>query len=66
VVVGESFESFHSDQEEVIKRIAHREIREPLNLPPHIKIPKTDSPPKYKGEDDLDLSMNFVELQWTI
>ncbi|KAJ6552963.1 hypothetical protein B0H19DRAFT_1072454 [Mycena capillaripes] len=63
--IGGSFKSFHLDQEEAIKRIAHREISEPLNLSPHIKIPKTDAPPKYCGEDNLDLFMKFVELHFT-
>ncbi|KAJ6453275.1 hypothetical protein C8R47DRAFT_1229074 [Mycena vitilis] len=63
--MGSTFESFHHDQEIAIKRIAHREIGEPLNLPPHFKIPKTDPPPKYKGEDDLDVFMKFIELHCT-
>ncbi|KAJ7602393.1 hypothetical protein DFH06DRAFT_1351327 [Mycena polygramma] len=63
--MGSSFESFHQDQEQAIRRIAHREIGEPLNLPPHFKLPKTDSPPKYKGEDDLDIFMKFIELHCT-
>ncbi|KAJ6465195.1 hypothetical protein C8R47DRAFT_1079385 [Mycena vitilis] len=63
--IGSTFESFHHDQEKAIRRIAHREIGEPLNLPPYIKIPKTDSPPKYAGEDNLDVFLKFVELHCT-
>ncbi|KAJ6521826.1 hypothetical protein DFH09DRAFT_1330935 [Mycena vulgaris] len=55
-------DTFHQDQERTIRRIAHREIGEVLQLPPHIKIPKTDAPLKFKGEDNLDIFMKFVEL----
>ncbi|KAJ6524648.1 hypothetical protein DFH09DRAFT_1418473 [Mycena vulgaris] len=58
-------DTFHQDQERTIRRIAHREIGEVLHLPPHIKIPKTDAPPKFRGEDDLDIFMKFIELHCT-
>ncbi|KAJ7608286.1 hypothetical protein DFH06DRAFT_1346967 [Mycena polygramma] len=60
-----NFEVFHQDQERLVRRIAHREIGEALNLPPHIRSVKTDPPTKYKGEDDLDIFMKFVELHCT-
>ncbi|KAJ7909553.1 hypothetical protein B0H13DRAFT_2330259 [Mycena leptocephala] len=62
---GSHYETFHQDQEKVIRQIAHREIGEVLNLPPHIRPVKTDPPPKYKGDDDLDVFMRFVELHCT-
>ncbi|KAJ7601893.1 hypothetical protein DFH06DRAFT_1153311 [Mycena polygramma] len=58
-------ETFTQEQEKLIRRIAHREIGEVLNLPPHIRSVNTDAPPKYKGEDDLDVFMKFVELECT-
>ncbi|KAJ6469785.1 hypothetical protein C8R47DRAFT_1077932 [Mycena vitilis] len=58
-------ETFHQDQEKLIRRIAHREIGEALNLPSYIRSVKVDAPPKYKGDDDLDIFMKFVELQCT-
>ncbi|KAJ7868997.1 hypothetical protein B0H14DRAFT_3441019 [Mycena olivaceomarginata] len=62
---GSHYETFHQDQEKIIRRIAHREIGEALNLPPHIRPVKMDQPAKYKGDDDLDVFMRFVELHCT-
>ncbi|KAJ7488715.1 hypothetical protein B0H11DRAFT_2229904 [Mycena galericulata] len=39
---GSHYETFHQDQENIIQQIAHREIGEVLNLPPHIRA-------KYRG-----------------
>ncbi|KAJ7451194.1 hypothetical protein B0H11DRAFT_2289037 [Mycena galericulata] len=65
VPAASHYETFHQDQEKVIRQIAHREIGEVLNLPPHIRAVKTDPPPKYRGDDDLDVFMKFVELHCT-
>ncbi|KAF7372297.1 Retrovirus-related Pol polyprotein from transposon 412 [Mycena venus] len=59
VALGGHGEVFHHDQERLIRRIAHREIGEVLNLPPHIRSVKTDAPPKYKGDDDLDMLCGY-------
>ncbi|KAJ7042868.1 hypothetical protein C8F04DRAFT_1251688 [Mycena alexandri] len=64
-VPSASHEGFHRDKEVAIRAIIEREVGSALQLPPHIKSPKVDAPTKYRGEDDVDTFMKFVEMLCT-
>ncbi|KAJ7255571.1 hypothetical protein C8J57DRAFT_1075364, partial [Mycena rebaudengoi] len=48
-----------------IRAIITRELGERLVLPQGVRPPKVDAPTKYRGEDDLDLFMKWVEMVCT-
>ncbi|KAF7371894.1 Transposon Tf2-12 polyprotein [Mycena venus] len=62
---GTLYESFHDNKAHVIRTIIEREVGVTLQLPPHIRSPKVDPPAKYRGEDDTDVFMTFIEMLCT-
>ncbi|KAJ7277338.1 hypothetical protein C8J57DRAFT_1060886, partial [Mycena rebaudengoi] len=62
---GSTYETFYRDKETAIRAIIARGLGKRLTLPMGVRPPKVDAPAKYRGEDDLDLFVKWVELVCT-